>query len=147
MDIIWRFIAMKFKTIKMTTDEARELYKKSGLTYRDIGSKEIAMLMDCIKAELLITETDLKFSLPNLRKSDINYNDDGSIKNCYIMVNGDYFKRREAISFNTASLKGDEFIGFAGWASTANTQPFINAFVIWLNQFKNNKNDNKNTIL
>lgn len=73
--------------------------------------------------------------LCNLRKKDVSFKPDGSIENCYLMVDSSYFKRREAISFNTQGLNGQEFIGFAGWDSTDNCQPFINAFIKWVKEF------------
>ena len=116
----------------MNNEEARELYKQSGISYSDIGSKDIAQLIDCIKNELNNSDNELEMKLCKLRKNDVTYKEDGSIKNCYLMVDGAYFKRREAISFNTQSIKGEEFIGFAGWAGGKNTEPFINAFETWI---------------
>lgn len=120
----------------MTNEEARELYKQSGITYGNIGSKDIFQLMDCIRTELNNSDNELKMKLCKLRKQDVTYKQDGTIKNCYLMVDGEYFKRREAISFNTQSTKGDEFIGFAGWVGGKNTTPFINAFETWINTRK-----------
>lgn len=116
----------------MNNEEARKLYKESGLTYANISSIEISKLIDCIKHELSNSDNELEMKLSKLRKSDITYNSDGTIKNCYLMVDGFYFKRREAISFNSADVKGNEFIGFAGWAGSKNTKPFIVAFEKWL---------------
>jgi hypothetical protein len=118
----------------MTNDEARELYKESGITYKSIGSKEISKLIYCIKTELHCCDNELELKLCPLRKNDINYNEDGSIKNCYLMVDGDYFKRREAISFNTADIHGNEFIGFAGWGGTKQREPLLKAFAKWINE-------------
>jgi hypothetical protein len=50
----------------------------------------------------------------------------GTIIKCFLYVNSHYFTRREAISFNE-----DGFIGFAGWADQANTNPLLRAFLRW----------------
>jgi hypothetical protein len=118
----------------MNNEGARELYSKSGISYSDIGSKEIGHLVECLKYELEGFESDLKMKLCKLRKSDIEYNEDGTIKKCHLMVDGSYFKRREAISFNSKGTNGSEFIGFAGWASTNNVKPMITAFEKWVTQ-------------
>ena len=52
---------------------------------------------------------------------------DGGVKKYFLMVDGSYFKRREAISFNDGG-----FIGFAGWADKYNVQPFLKAFDRWV---------------
>lgn len=116
----------------MNNEEARKLFHQSGISYSDIGSKEIAQLIKYVKTELIKTDSELNMKLCRLRKNDVSYKDDGSIKNCYLMVDGSYFKRREAISFNTQNIKGEEFIGFAGWADDKNVKPFIDGFVTWL---------------
>lgn len=119
----------------MNNEEIREFYEKSSINYSDIGSKEIGKLISCIEQELDDSDNELGMKVSKLRNCDVSYNKDGSIKNCYIMVDGSYFKRREAISFNTQDINGGEFIGFAGWASTNNVKPFINAFKTWLESY------------
>jgi hypothetical protein len=47
--------------------------------------------------------------------------------NVYLLTDGSYFDKREAISFNLNS----KFIGFCGWASGCNRIPFIKGFVKW----------------
>jgi hypothetical protein len=65
------------------------------------------------------------------------------------MVNGinnnesPYFKRREAISFNTKGKDGIGFIGFAGWSDNTNIKPFLTAFNKWLDNYKKNENLHK----
>lgn len=115
----------------MDNDKARELYRLSEIKYSDIGSKEIAKLIKCIKLELSNSDNELGMKLCKLRKKDVTYAEDGGIWSCYLMVDGAYFTRREAISFNTITALGYGFIGFAGWAGSKNTEPFINAFETW----------------
>lgn len=116
----------------MNSDKARELYRLSEIKYSDIGSKEIAKLIECIKLELINSDNELDMKICKLRKKDVAYAKDGGIKNCYIMVDGAYFTRREAIYFNMRNKRSNGFIGFAGWASSNNTEPFINAFKTWI---------------
>lgn len=54
---------------------------------------------------------------------------DLSLRSCFLFcrVKWDDGGRREAVSFNQ-----DGFIGFAGWASTENAQPFYRGFMRWL---------------
>lgn len=53
------------------------------------------------------------------------------IQEAYLFIDGPYFKGREAISFNR-----DGFVGFAGWADSANLQPFLQAFMDWMHEWK-----------
>lgn len=109
-------------------DVARKEWKQSGLTYEDIGSKELYALIPFLKEELAKRK---EFPMRLSKKVYMKINDTGTIKEAYLYVNGSYFKRREAISFNT-----DGFIGFCGWADTANTRPFTNAFSRWIDYLK-----------
>ena len=119
-----------------TTNQAREFFKKSGLSYMDIDISDIEKLTEFIKQELTIhnsSETRLKMTLS--KKTKVNWIG-GSFDYAFFFVNGPYFKKREAISFNSINSyihSGNEpFIGFAGWASSCNVQPFINAFEKWV---------------
>ncbi len=116
----------------MNNDSAREIYKKSGIRYSNIGENEIKQLITYINIELKNSDSDIKMKLSKPRINDINYDSNNKIKNCYLMVDSNYFKRREAISFNTQDINGNEFIGFAGWAGTKNVEPFIIAFTNWI---------------
>lgn len=115
------------KTMEKTSEEMRNIFNNS-LSYSDIGSKEIYKLIQLINEELTDSDNEIQMKLCALRNKDITYDENGSIKKCFIMVDGFYFKRREAISFNN-----NGFIGFAGWADTENSKPFINAFEKWVN--------------
>jgi len=113
----------------------RNLFVECGLTYSDIGSKEIGKLIGLIKISLEpCTENSVKMTLDKLKKNDYNYLEDGSIECCFLKVSSDYFKGREAISFNK-----DGFIGFAGWASSNNEKPITDAFKKWCLILKNKK--------
>jgi hypothetical protein len=47
-----------------------------------------------------------------------------NIEGFFLFVAGPYFDKRECISFNA-----DGFIGFAGWASSENSEPIIKGFL------------------
>jgi len=110
----------------MNSNEARALFKNNDLSYCKIGSVEIYKLRELISEELkFVPESRLKMKLSKVM--DLKFMDDGTIYECYMKVNGPYFKKREAISFNR-----DRFIGFCGWASSANEKPFTDAFEKWV---------------
>ena len=126
----------------MNRKDLREEVSKKGLTYSDIGSKEIGTLTRLLKEELSVFKNNsFTMTLCRLRKRDIEYKEDGTLKKCFFMVRGVidgkqvHFKRREAISFNTQDKEGNGFIGFAGWSDSTNIKPFLNAFSKFLNQF------------
>jgi len=130
----------------MNREEARKLFENSGLKYSDIGSIQIAQLIKCIKEELQnFNNNGFVMELNPLKRNDIEYKEDGSIKNCYFKAKGIikgcnngsskdiiHFKEREAISFNTQGIEGNGFIGFSGWADDKNLTPFISAFIKWV---------------
>ncbi|AGO49632.1 hypothetical protein Phi13:2_gp022 [Cellulophaga phage phi13:2] len=125
----------------MKRSDLREEVSKKGLTYSDIGSKEIGVLTRLLKEELSVFENDgFTMTLCRLRERDIEYKEDGTLKKCFFMVKGVidgkqvHFERREAISFNTQDKEGEGFIGFAGWSDSTNVKPFLTAFYKFLNQ-------------
>lgn len=120
----------------MTNDEARDYFAKRGMDYSSDPAKLIAYPIrwgDMIKLWTLCEEhvghAELEMHMrPNPVIKKIRGRD--QVCEAYLRVDGPYFKDREAISFNA-----DGFIGFAGWASTANTKPFLDAFVEWVDWF------------
>lgn len=111
----------------MTNDDARQLFKDH-LKYCDIFEGDILLLIMLINKELKLhrkIEKEMKLTLS--LKYHYKKEKDGSLKELYLCCNGSYFKKREAISFESS-----KWIGFAGWASTKNTYPFISAFVTWV---------------
>lgn len=124
--------------MKTESEKARELFKHQGLTYSDIDSEKIEKLLTFLLKEISESDNGVEMKLCPLRKKDIKFNDKG-LEYCYIMVDGFYFDRREAISFNRMDNKGYGFIGFAGWSGTENLKPIISAFQKWVEYLKNNK--------
>ena len=123
----------------MTRDDARAEFKKCGLSYKNVYAKDIDLLWELLNKNLNTASKKKLTSVP-LRMSKVkkvNYADDGkSIRDCYIYVNGDYFTRRECISFNV-----DGFIGFAGWADSVNIEPILSTFCEWCNLIKESRNN------
>lgn len=125
----------------MKTDKLRKEFKENCFNYSDIGSREIGILTKILKEELSnFNNKGFYMTLCKLRKNDIEYKEDGTLKKCFFMVNGfvdseaPYFKRREAISFNTQDTKSNGFIGFAGWSDSTNIEPFITSFMKFMNE-------------
>ena len=120
-----------------TNDEAREHFIECGLNYNNITEGDILTLVLMLNKELKISNEKRETSVSTIRlspKIDINTNEDGSIKWCYLYMNSHYFTEREAISFNR-----DGFIGFAGWADSSNLNPIKKAFWKWCDSLKDER--------
>jgi|WetSurMetagenome_2_1015567.scaffolds.fasta_scaffold02633_21 hypothetical protein len=109
----------------MDNNEVREIFKQSKLSYNDMYDN-ISILKREIQKELdsSVKEYD---SLPMTISKKVVVSFIVNTRNieCFFLeVDGPYFKNRECISFNR-----DGFIGFAGWASTCNTQPILKGFL------------------
>ena len=114
----------------MNTDDVRMLWSQSGFTYQTLTAPKLEMLSGLLSQELSVFAMDGNMYM-TVAKKTIWWNKDGSISSCEIIVDGPYFKDREGITFNR-----NGFIGFAGWASSNNVQPFIRAFVLWIEWLK-----------
>lgn len=100
----------------MTTDEARELAVKKGITTENVTPRQLEELHQILKEKLKSSENfRCTFEMNPL---------DGS--GMFMTCRADYFDNREAVSFNR-----DGFIGFAGWASSKNIAPILEGFVEW----------------
>ena len=112
-----------------TTDEAREYFRNKGLSYSDITEGEILMLVMLLNKHIKSSNKTGETSVNTMSMSSkisMKKKTNGSIKSCFLYMNSHYFTRKEAISFNTGG-----FIGFAGWADQANTNPLLRAFLEW----------------
>lgn len=124
----------------LTRDDAREYFFRNGMSYTSDPSKMIAYPIhwgDIMRlwqmCEDHIDEAELELHMRPIPKiKRIKHRD--QVSEAYLRVDGPYFTNREAISFNG---DGDQFIGFAGWASDKNVKPFISAFVEWVDWFVN----------
>ena len=115
-------------------EKLREMFNNK-LSYSDIKQDDINNLISILKRRLKDFDNEgFTMKLCRIRKSDIKFENDTLVK-CYLMVDGGYFKRREAISFNPIDTKGKTFVGIAGWASTTNSLVFIESMEEWINSF------------
>ena len=108
-------------------DKLREKFKSMGLSYEVINEEKIRVLREILEKEFKVFGSDMELRLSDQRKKDIKVLKRTGLKYSEIQVNGYYFSRREAITFNE-----DGFIGFAGWACDYNLTPFVNAFDKWM---------------
>lgn len=115
-------------TAQAFRDKGRVVLENSGLTYRDFNVYNIALLESILEDELSKHE-NLPMKIDRPLKKDFKFNVDGSLSHGYFKVKSSYFIKREAISFND-----NGFVGFAGWADKFNVQPFVNAFIKWLDR-------------
>lgn len=120
-----------------TSEEARELWKESGLDYNILTEKNLRALATMMEQRFVKARVDgtfdNRFYLSVTRqKGNRLYNMD-SKEGAYaeIQVDGPYFREREGITFNR-----DGFIGFAGWASSNNVKPILSAFQEWVETLK-----------
>lgn len=113
----------------MGNEEARQYFKDKGLSYSNINSGDICVLVMLLNKSIKSACKNHKMSADTMRMSEkiqSKYKTNGELIECYLFINSHYFTRRECISFNK-----DGFIGFAGWASSGNVAPIIKAFIEW----------------
>ena len=113
----------------MTNDEARRYFSSKKLTYADITSGDICVLVMLLNKSIKQACKKYEMSVSSMRMSEkikSKYTQGGKLVECYLFMNSHYFMRRECISFNK-----DGFIGFAGWADDRNNKPIIDAFIQW----------------
>lgn len=114
-----------------TNDQARQHFKDLGLSYADINEGDILVLAMLIQKELKASAQtgETGYLMHLFSRPRMKFKPDGSMDTCFLTVKapGQWCgSAREAISFNA-----DGFIGFAGWADTGNTNPFLRAFWAW----------------
>lgn len=111
-------------------DFARHQFKRCGLDYQSIGSKEFFKLIWFLHNQFKSSSSELKLKVSTrLKKYNPEFNCDayGTMKSGFIRCDSHYFEGREAISFNE-----DGYIGFCGWADTENTKDILIAFYKWI---------------
>jgi len=126
-------------------ENARKYFNESGLSYSDIKEKDFYMLIALLSDELEKFSEEVKdpntHGIATMRISDrnglkrylpiFNKGNNGELETAFIFVDSHYFEGREAISFNR------DFVGFAGWADDTNVQPFVKAFIRFVDYLKN----------
>lgn len=123
------YIREKDTTPVCTTQEARDYFRDKGLTYHDITEGDILALVMILNQEIKrsIKNREMSNSTMHLsQKVDMKKRSNGTITECYLYINSDYFTRRECINFNR-----NGFIGLCGWADQGNTNPILRAFLRW----------------
>lgn len=121
----------------MTNNEAREYFASKNLTYKDITSGDICVLVMLLNKSIKQACKRDEMSVHSMSMSEkikTKYTSSGKLIEGYLFINSHYFTRRECISFNK-----DGFIGFAGWADDRNTKPIIDAFVQWCDILANQR--------
>jgi hypothetical protein len=121
------------------TNEARKRFADAGLTYADVTSGDILVLVMMINKHMKQDKKNGVMAFPTLHMSEkmnIKRTSSGSITECYLYCNAHYFTRRECISFNV-----DGFIGFAGWADYGSSKQIIDAFNEWVDYLKECKHE------
>lgn len=112
-----------------TADDARGEFAKY-ITYDDIDSYALDMLtsflMHWLANHNIKQPRDGVRMFPR-RAERVRWAKSGGIIEAYIRVDGDYFRDREAVSFNR-----DGHIGFCGWASSENAEPIVIGFIRWV---------------
>lgn len=110
------------------TQAVRDAFKAAGLTYECLTKERLELLQLYIVRELKSHDQKTGFKLT--MSEQIKISSDGDqirITGAWLFVDGPYFKKREAISFNR-----DGFIGVAGWASQDNVEPIIEGVLKWI---------------
>lgn len=116
----------------MTSNDARQYFKEKGLTYSDLTVYAIDLLASMLQLEIMkmrLERADCILTRINTPKFTRKQNNGEPFEWFEITAQGTYFGKREAVTFNR-----DGFIGFAGWASTVNTKPFIDGFIKWCDE-------------
>lgn len=115
--------------LTISNEYARQYFRIKAIKFEGIQRYDIDLLhaLCCIEIDKVRRNPESAIS-KQLRMSHkiICNRKHGVFRSAFLFVSSEYFQNREAISFN-----GDGFIGFAGWASTENTQPFLRAFIKW----------------
>ena len=108
----------------MTSNDARQVFAESGLTYDDMydNLRVLKLEIQCAIEQAHVLSGSLSMKVvEGARKMDRGTRSVGCF---FIRVDGPYFKDRECVSFNA-----DGFVGFAGWASDLNAAPILQGFM------------------
>lgn len=118
---------------KLTRDGARAYFKDLGLSYHMIREEDIEILLSALSTELELyknngedyaKQMDMKVRKPLVK--DVKILKRTGLKHASLKIDGSYFEKCEAITFNV-----DGFIGFGGELCETNVQPILRAFHSW----------------
>lgn len=122
-----------------SSELARAYWKESGLKFKDIRLSHLYKLREMILDEIYPLLADKTYSMVNELTMDnqikTKFNKKELIE-AELYTNGYYFKKREAVTFDswiTPNKEQVEFIGLCGWASGCNRIPYIKGFIKWIN--------------
>lgn len=108
----------------VSSDMARKYFDEKGLKIEKITKKQYEELINMINREIYPLLTDKSYNMVQRLEMHKRIKRD---RDCvYLLVNGSYFKKRDAITFYA-----DRRIIFCSWASGCNRIPFIRGFVNW----------------
>jgi len=110
--------------MKESSAFSREYFLQLGITFKDISLNEIEVLQKFIQREIDFLLLDKSYHM--IKNLCINKKISFSENGIYLFTAGEYFKKREAVSFEP-----NGFIGICGWASGCNRIPYIKGFVKW----------------
>ncbi len=115
---------------------ARDYFKKSNLTYKDISMNDLYYLITILNKEMFNDNILIMMNEPKVKGKNKNIILDKNNKLLFagLKCKGSYFADREAITFNE-----DGFIGFCGWADMTRTIIFTNSFIEWCDYLKDKK--------
>lgn len=119
-------------TQAITGDTARAYFKKTDIRYAEITREDLDLLVRLVKEELQtylqVGGKDAQNMAMEVRKplvNDVKFTKNG-LKYAFIKVDGSYFEKREAVSFNP-----DGHIGIAVQFDGVHQVPYLNAFMRW----------------
>lgn len=122
---------MSVTLIPETTDEARDLFADSGLTYADLDCHALDALVAFLDIELarcrLEPATPCQSSMRMRHRRMVRKGVGGGVEAAELFVRAHYFDEREAVTFER-----NGFVGIAGWADSRNVRPFLVAFGEWV---------------
>jgi hypothetical protein len=119
-------------------EEAREYFKKCNLTYESINMNDLYKLISILNKYISDDAILIMMNEPIMKgiHKNIFLNKNRKIKSAFLECKGQYFGKREAISFNQ-----DGFIGFCGWADDIRTRRITNGFKEWCDYLKNKEGE------
>lgn len=115
-------------------DEARKYFEDCGLTYDNVNSGDICVLVMILQKNIKQACKKNEMSTYSMRMSEkikAKYKTNGNIRECFLYMNSHYFTQRKCIFFNNGG-----FIGFASWADDRNVAPILKSFIEWCDYLK-----------
>jgi hypothetical protein len=109
---------------KLTRDEVRAAFARSGLSYDELDDASLKSLRQHLDRKM--KDSGLIKGTFRMRKSGRWKTYAGRL-GAELRCKSFYFDDREAVTFNP-----DGFVGFGGWADEVNIQPILTGFMSWL---------------